>query len=158
MRAIRVLCPSGGMFEVGRLLRSNGGIGRCRQDQKATCEFVPRSFGGLRYPLRRPPCLGARAQREGFRRYLKGLLLSTGRNKTLTAPANTEPMAGRQPRKARGLQWFLSESGWDLQEVNGRQVELLPEGSMTASSEKGILVIDEHTDRKCGARGLAGSG
>lgn len=29
---------------------------------------------------------GARAQREGFRRYLEGLLLPTERNKTLTPP------------------------------------------------------------------------
>jgi hypothetical protein len=32
-----------------------------------------------------------RAQREGFRRYLEGLLLPEERNKTLTALANTEP-------------------------------------------------------------------
>lgn len=31
----------------------------------------------------------ARAQREGFRRYLEGLLLPAERNKTLTALANT---------------------------------------------------------------------
>jgi hypothetical protein len=36
---------------------------------------------------------GARAQREGFRRYLEGLLLPVERNKTLTALANTEPVA-----------------------------------------------------------------
>ena len=38
----------------------------------------------------------ARAQREGFRRYLEGLLLPAERNKTLTALANTEPVAGAQ--------------------------------------------------------------
>ena len=36
----------------------------------------------------------ARTQREGFTRYLEGLLLPAGRNKTLTALANTEPVAG----------------------------------------------------------------
>ena len=56
---------------------------------------------------------GARAQREGFRRYLEGLLLPAERNKTLTALANTEPVAGAQRREAQSLQWFLSESGWD---------------------------------------------
>ncbi len=34
---------------------------------------------------------GLRNQREGFRRYLEGLLLPAERNKTLTALANTEP-------------------------------------------------------------------
>ena len=55
----------------------------------------------------------ARAQREGFRRYLEGLLLPAERNKTLTALANTEPVAGAQRKEAQSLQWFLSESGWD---------------------------------------------
>jgi hypothetical protein len=36
------------------------------------------------------------AQRQAFRRYLEGLLLPTGRNKTLTALANTEPVWGAQ--------------------------------------------------------------
>jgi hypothetical protein len=43
----------------------------------------------------------ARAQREGFRRYLEGLLLPAERNKTLTALANTEPVAGAQRREAQ---------------------------------------------------------
>jgi SRSO17 transposase len=62
--------------------------------------------------------LRARAQRDGFRRYLEGLLLPLERNKTLTALANTEPVAGAQRKEAQSLQWFLSESGWDQQEVN----------------------------------------
>ncbi len=65
--------------------------------------------------LRRP--FGARAQRHGFRRYLEGLLLPAGRNKTLTALANTEPVAGAQRKEAQSLQWFLSESRWDPKEV-----------------------------------------
>lgn len=93
---------------------------------------------------------GARAQRDGFRRYLEGLLLPAERNKTLTALANTEPVAGAQRKEAQSLQWFLSESGWDPQEVNERRLELLFEESATAVSEKGVLVIDEHGDRKWG--------
>src|SRR5215204_3705919 len=42
----------------------------------------------------------ARAQREGFRRYLEGLLLPAERNKTLTALANTELVAGAQRKVA----------------------------------------------------------
>ena|SRR5215207_576168 len=67
----------------------------------------------------------ARAQREGFRRYLEGLLLPAERNKTLTALANTEPLKGAQRKEAQSLQWFLSESGWDPREVNERRLELL---------------------------------
>jgi SRSO17 transposase len=92
----------------------------------------------------------ARAQREGFRRYLEGLLLPAERNKTLTALANTEPVAGAQRKEAQSLQWFLSESGWDPKEVNERRLELLFEDPSTAPSEDGVLVVDEHGDRKWG--------
>jgi hypothetical protein len=94
--------------------------------------------------------LGARAQRHAFRRYLEGLLLPAERNKTLTALANTEPVVGAQRKEAQSLQWFLSESRWDPKEVNERRIELLFEESATAPSEKGVLVIDEHGDRKWG--------
>src|SRR3712207_260437 len=93
---------------------------------------------------------GARAQRHAFRRYLEGLLLPAERNKTLTALANTEPVVGAQRKEAQSLQWFLSESRWDPKEVNERRIELLFEESATAPSEKGVLVIDEHGDRKWG--------
>src|SRR5918997_5096945 len=89
---------------------------------------------------------GARAQRHGFRRYLEGLLLPAERNKTLTALANTEPVAGAQRKEAQSLQWFLSESGWDVQRVNERRLGLLFEDSATAPNGEGVLVIDEHGD------------
>jgi hypothetical protein len=94
----------------------------------------------------------ARAQRDGFRRYLEGLLLPAERNKTLTALANTEPVAGAQRREAQSLQWFLSESGWDHKEVNERRLELLFAEATTVPKEDGVLVIDEHGDRKWGKR------
>jgi SRSO17 transposase len=94
----------------------------------------------------------ARAQREGFRRYLEGLLLPAERNKTLTALANTEPVAGAQRREAQSLQWFLSESGWDPKDINERRLELLVEDPATAPDEEGVLVIDEHGDRKWGKK------
>src|SRR5215208_754396 len=93
---------------------------------------------------------GARAQRDSFRRYLEGLLLPAERNKTLTALANTEPVAGAQRKEAQSLQWFLSESRWDPQEVNERRLELRVDENATAPSEEGVLVIDEHGDRKWG--------
>ena len=48
----------------------------------------------------------ARAQRQGFRHYLEGLLPAEG-NKTLTALADTEPAVGTQHRWAQSLQRFF---------------------------------------------------
>ena len=95
----------------------------------------------------------ARAQRHAFRRYMEGLLLPAERNKTLTALANTEPVVGAQRKEAQSLQWFLSESRWDPEELNERRLELLlslEEPPNTAASDEGVLVIDEHGDRKWG--------
>jgi SRSO17 transposase len=78
------------------------------------------------------------------------LLLPAERNKTLTALANTEPVTGAQRREAQSLQWFLSESRWDPKEVNERRLELLVEDPTTAPEGNGVLVIDEHGDRKWG--------
>ncbi len=91
-----------------------------------------------------------RNQREGFRRYLEGLLLPAERNKTLTALANTEPLVGAQDARAQGLQWFVSESTWDPEAVNTRRLELLRAEPTTAPDPDGVLVIDEHGDRKWG--------
>ncbi len=93
---------------------------------------------------------GLRNQREGFRRYLEGLLLPAERNKTLTALANTEPVVGAQHAHAQSLQWFLSESTWDPDAVNARRLELLRADPITAPDSNGVLVIDEHGDRKWG--------
>jgi SRSO17 transposase len=95
---------------------------------------------------------GARAQRHSFRRYLEGLLLPAERNKTLTALANAEPVVGAQRREAQSLQWFLSESRWDQEGVNERRLELLLEEPASAANDEGVLVIDEHGDRKWGKR------
>ena len=104
------------------------------------------------YAARFDDLFRARAQRDGFRRYLEGLLLPAERNKTLTALANTEPVTGAQRKEAQSLQWFLSESEWDPGEVNERRLELLFEESATTTDRKGVLVIDEHGDRKWGTK------
>jgi SRSO17 transposase len=93
-----------------------------------------------------------RNQRDCFRRYLEGVLLPQERNKTLTALANTEPVVGAQHPRAQGLQWFLSESTWDPRAVNERRVALLSADPLTAPTAQGVLVIDEHGDRKWGTR------
>src|SRR5215212_2232330 len=114
---------------------------------------VSQSPGPLEgYAARFDDLFGARAQREGFRRYLEGLLLPAERNKTLTALANTEPVIGAQRKEAQSLQWFLSESRWDPREINERRLELMVANAASAPSEEGVLVIDEHGDRKWGKR------
>jgi hypothetical protein len=81
------------------------------------------------------------------------LLLPAERNKTLTGLANTEPVVGAQRKEAQSLQWFLSESRWDPKEVNERRFKLLLlEEPSTAANDEGVLVIDEHGDRKWGKR------
>jgi hypothetical protein len=89
-------------------------------------------------------------QRHAFRQYLEGLLLPAERNKTLTALANTTPIVGAQRPEAQSLQWFLSESTWDPNVVNQRRLELLLADPLTAPTDTGALVIDEHGDRKWG--------
>jgi SRSO17 transposase len=91
-------------------------------------------------------------QREGCRQYLEAVLVPSERNKTLTALVNAEPIAGAQEARVQALQWFLSESTWDAAAVNTRRLELLRAEPLTAPDEHGVLVIDEHGDRKWGAK------
>src|SRR5471030_686990 len=93
---------------------------------------------------------GKQNQRESLRRYLEGLLLPQERNKTLTALANTEPVVGAQQPRAQSLQWFLSESTWDPEALTARRVALLCADPLTAPTAQGVLVIDEHGNRKWG--------
>jgi hypothetical protein len=90
------------------------------------------------------------AQRRGLRDYLQGLLLPRDRNKTLTGLAGAEPITGAQHREVQRLQWFLSESTWDHQQVNGQRVGLLCQDPATAPHDGGALVIDDTGDRKDG--------
>src|SRR5512132_166335 len=92
------------------------------------------------------------AQRRGFRDYRQGLLLPRDRNKTLTGLAGAEPITGAQHRQVQRLQWFLSESAWEHEQVNERRVELLCESPATAPNDRGVLVIDDTGDRKDGTR------
>ena len=102
------------------------------------------------YAVRFDDLFATLAQRRAFRRYLAGLLLPAERSKTLTALANTEPVVGAQRREAQGLQWFLSESTWDPEEVNRRRVEIMLEDQRSAPTAGGALVVDETGDRKDG--------
>jgi hypothetical protein len=104
------------------------------------------------YATRFDELFGTLAQRRGFREYLQGLLLPKDRNKTLTALANTEPISGAQGAPAQRLQFFLSESGWEVEAVNARRLQLLWEDPVTRAHEDGVLIIDETGDRKDGKK------
>src|SRR6266705_4090688 len=112
------------------------------------CPPAPGPLEG--YAQRFDPLLSSLAQRRGLRDYLQGLLLPGGRNKTLTALADAEPIVGAQHREVQRLQWFLSESTWDHQAVNQQRIELLLADPATAPHERGVLVIDDTGDRKDG--------
>jgi DDE superfamily endonuclease len=92
------------------------------------------------------------AQRRGLRAYLQGLLLPRDRNKTMTALAGAEPVVGAQHAAVQGLQWFLTESSWDHEQVNQRRLELLLADPATAPHERGALVLDDTGDRKAGTK------
>jgi SRSO17 transposase len=92
------------------------------------------------------------AQRRGFREYLAGLLAPRDRNKTLTALAGAEPVTGSKLPAVQRLQFFLSESVWEPEAVNGRRLELLRADPATAPHGGGVLVIDDSGDRKDGTK------
>src|SRR3989475_3177980 len=92
------------------------------------------------------------AQRRGFREYPAGLLAPRDRNKTLTALAGAEPVTGAQHPAVQRLQFFLSESRWDADQVNSRRLELLRADPATAPHGGGVLVIDDSGDRKDGVK------
>ncbi|WP_181810150.1 transposase [Streptomyces ipomoeae] len=48
------------------------------------------------------------------------------------------------------LQFFLSESPWEGEQVNDRRLELLREEPATAPHDGGVIVIDDSGDRKDG--------
>lgn len=90
------------------------------------------------------------AQRRGLRAYLQGLLLPRDRNKTMTCLVGAEPIVGAQHAAVQGLQWFVSESTWDHEQLNQRRVELLVADPATAPHDQGVLVLDDTGDRKAG--------
>jgi DDE superfamily endonuclease len=92
------------------------------------------------------------AQRRSFRDYLQGLLLPRDRNKTLTALAGAEPILQAHAAPVQRLQFFLSESPWDIVRVNARRLEILLTDPATRPHEAGVLVIDETGDRKDGTK------
>jgi hypothetical protein len=114
------------------------------------CPAAPGLLEG--YAVRFDDLFGRLAQRRGFREYLAGLLAPRDRNKTLTALAGAEPVAGAQHAAVQRLQFFVSESRWDPEKVNDRRLELLLADPGTAPHGGGVLVIDDSGDRKDGTK------
>src|SRR5438067_13115592 len=81
------------------------------------------------------------AQRRGFRAYLQGLLLPRDRNKTLTGLVGAEPIVQAQDAVVQQLQWFLSESDWDADQLNQRRLTVLGADARTAPTADGVLII-----------------
>src|SRR5580693_5251943 len=118
----------------------------CVMTRRVQCPVAPGPLEG--YAARFDDLFGRLAQRRGFREYLAGLLAPRDRNKTLTALAGAEPVAGAQHPAVQRLQFFLSESRWDPDQVNERRLELLRADPATAPHGAGVLVIDDSGDRK----------
>src|ERR1700736_1963534 len=114
------------------------------------CPVAPGPLEG--YAARFDDLFGRLAQRRGFRESLAGLRAPRNRNKTLTALAGAEPVAGAQHRSVQRPQFFLSESRWDAEKVNARRLELLLADPATVPHDAGVLVIDDSGDRKDGAK------
>jgi SRSO17 transposase len=90
------------------------------------------------------------AQRRSFRLYLAGLLAPRDRPKTLTALAGAEPVVQAQAAPVQQMQFFLSESNWDADQIAGRTLQLLLADPLIAPTAGGVLVIDDTGDRKDG--------
>ena len=118
--------------------------------RRLPCPAAPGPLEG--YAARFDDLFGSLAQRRGFREYLAGLLAPRDRNKTLTALAGAEPVTGAQHPAVQRLQFYLSESRWDADQVNSRRLELLPADPATAPHDGGVLVIDDSGDRKDGTK------
>jgi SRSO17 transposase len=96
--------------------------------------------------------LGTVAQRRGLREYLHGLLLPRDRHKTLTGLVGTAPVVGAQAPSVQRLQFFMSESSWDAEAINGHRLELVMTDPATMPHDDGVVVIDDSGDRQAGSR------
>lgn len=96
----------------------------------------PPAPGPLEYAARFDDLFVSLAQRRGFREYLTGLSAPRERNKTITCLAGAEPVAGAGIPRVQRLQFFLSESAWDVERVNDRRLELLREQGATAPQRR----------------------
>src|ERR1700678_316394 len=118
--------------------------------RRVPCPPAPGPLEG--YAARFDDLFGSLAQRRGFRECLAGLLAPRDRNKTLTALAGAEPVAGAQHPAVQRLQFFLPESRWDPDKVNARRLGLLLADAATAPHAGLLLVLNGTGDRKDGTK------
>src|SRR5262249_30167422 len=118
--------------------------------RRRPCPAAPGPLEG--YAARFDDLFGSLAQRRGVREDLAGPVGPRDRSKTLTARAGAEPVAGAQHPAVQRLQFFLSESRWDADQVNARRLGLLLADPATAPHDAGVLVIDDSGDRKDGTK------
>jgi SRSO17 transposase len=104
------------------------------------------------YATRFDPLFSDVAQRRGFRDYVQGLLLPRDRNKTITGVAGAEPNTQAQAAPVQSLQFFLSESTWEVPPVTQQRLALLFTDPPTQPHDQGVLIIDETGDRKHGTK------
>lgn len=81
---------------------------------------------------------------------LAGLLAPRDRAKALTALAGVEPVIQAQTAPVQQMQFFLSESNWDANQIAQRTLQLLLTDPLIAPTADGVLVIDDAGDRKDG--------
>src|SRR3954447_13282173 len=86
------------------------------------------------------PRFGTLAQRRGLRAYLQGLLLPRERHKTLPALVGMEPVVGAHGAPVQPLQWFLSESTWDVAAVHAHRLAVLLGTPPLQPQAQGVLV------------------
>src|SRR5215212_8130616 len=118
--------------------------------QRLACPPAPGPLEGFAASFDR--LFGTLAQRRSFREYLQGLLLPRERNKTRTARVGTEPVVGAQAAPVQRLQWFLTESSWDVAAVNAQRLALLFGTPATRPHAQGVLVLDDTGDRNAGTQ------
>lgn len=58
--------------------------------------------------------------------------------------------SGARTAAAQRLQYFLSESVWDTEQVNGRRLDLMRGQTATAPHADEVIVIDDSGDRRDG--------
>ncbi|MER6409045.1 transposase [Streptomyces viridosporus] len=90
------------------------------------------------------------AQRWGFREYLTGLLLPRDRNKTLTALAGAEPVAGLSIRRCSGCSSSCPNPRGTPSESTPGALSCCGPMRRPPRMRGGVLVIDDSGDRKDG--------
>lgn len=66
-------------------------------------------------------------------------------------------MASKTPIEYQGCQYFLSESKWDINELNDTRLKLIENQRTTSSTSSGVMVIDDTSSPKPHAKDTEGA-